>query len=119
MAVICVIKQYELAASVPSDDYLTLTLTLTLTLILPQNLTLTLSLTLILALTRWAEQKPLIELRAQIDPLLKAPGVVYHGMVSETELAQAYAQAGWYAYPSDKPETSGIALMKAQVRVRL
>ena len=27
---------------------------------------------------------------------------------------QAYAQAGWYAYPSDKPETSGIALMKAQ-----
>ena len=62
----------------------------------------------------WAEQKPLIELRAQIDPLLKAPGVVYHGMVSETELAQAYAQAGWYAYPSDKPETSGIALMKAQ-----
>ena len=67
----------------------------------------------------WAEQKPLIELRAQIDPLLKAPGVVYHGMVSETELAQAYAQAGWYAYPSDKPETSGIALMKAQVRVRL
>ena len=62
----------------------------------------------------WAEQKPLIDLRAQIDPLLKAPGVVYHGMVSETELAQAYAQAGWYAYPSDKPETSGIALMKAQ-----
>jgi len=62
----------------------------------------------------WAEQKPLIELRAQIDPLLRAPGVVYHGMVSETELAQAYAQAGWYAYPSDKPETSGIALMKAQ-----
>ena len=49
----------------------------------------------------------------------QAPGVVYHGMVSETELAQAYAQAGWYAYPSDKPETSGIALMKAQVRVRL
>ena len=35
-------------------------------------------------------------------------------MVSETELAQAYAAAGWYAYPSDKPETSGIALMKAQ-----
>ena len=27
----------------------------------------------------WAEQKPLIELRAQIDPLLKAPGVVYQG----------------------------------------
>ena len=28
----------------------------------------------------WAEQKPLIALRAQIDPLLKAPGVIYHGM---------------------------------------
>ena len=37
----------------------------------------------------WAEQKLLIELRAQINPLLNAPGVVYHGMVSETELAQA------------------------------
>ena len=32
----------------------------------------------------------------------------------QVELAEAYAQAGFYAYPSDKPETSGIALMKAQ-----
>ena len=32
----------------------------------------------------------------------------------ETELARAYAEAGFYAYPTDKTETSGIALMKAQ-----
>ena len=38
-------------------------------------------------------------------------------MVSETKLATAYATAGFYAYPSDKPETSGIALMKAQATV--
>lgn len=61
----------------------------------------------------WAEQPHLIALKRQIEPLLAQPGVVYHGMVSETELAAAYASAGWYAYPSDKPETSGIALMKA------
>ena len=61
----------------------------------------------------WAEQAPLRALRAQIEPLLQLPGVHYHGMVSEAELATAYAAAGWYAYPSDKPETSGIALMKA------
>ena len=61
----------------------------------------------------WAEQPHLIALKAQIEPLLAQPGVVYHGMVSEVELAAAYASAGWYAYPSDKPETSGIALMKA------
>ena len=68
---------------------------------------------------------------------LKQPGVRYYGMRSEVELAEplllwrcvvvtlslwqvelaeAYAQAGFYAYPSDKPETSGIALMKAQAR---
>ena len=36
------------------------------------------------------------------------------GMRPEAELAAAYARAGFYAYPTDKAETSGIALMKAQ-----
>ena len=40
--------------------------------------------------------------------------MTYYGMRSEVELAQAYARAGFYAYPTDKAETSGIALMKAQ-----
>jgi len=63
----------------------------------------------------WEEQPHLRELRRQIEPLLnESNGVHYYGMRSEAELAEAYAAAGWYAYPSDKPETSGIALMKAQ-----
>ena len=38
--------------------------------------------------------------------------MTYHGMRSEAVLAEAYAAAGFYAYPTDKAETSGIALMK-------
>ena len=41
----------------------------------------------------WAEQPHLIELKRQIEPHLDQPGVVYHGMVSEVELAAAYASA--------------------------
>ena len=62
----------------------------------------------------WNDQKHLVKLRKQIEPLLEQPGVRYHGMQSEAVLAQAYARAGFYAYPTDKAETSGIALMKAQ-----
>lgn len=64
----------------------------------------------------WREQPHLVALKAELEPLLDSlPGVHYYGMRSETDLARAYADAGFYAYPSDKPETSGIALMKAQV----
>lgn len=62
----------------------------------------------------WNEQAHLVRLRKQIEPLLEQDGVHYHGMRSETDLALAYAAAGFYAYPTDKAETSGIALMKAQ-----
>ena len=62
----------------------------------------------------WNEQPHLVKLRKIIEPMLKQPGVHYHGMRSELELAAAYASAGFYAYPTDKAETSGIALMKAQ-----
>ena len=69
----------------------------------------------LLAVRDVEEQPHLRELRRQIEPLLnESNGVHYYGMRSEAELAEAYAAAGWYAYPSDKPETSGIALMKAQ-----
>ena len=62
----------------------------------------------------WNEQKHLVAMRKRIEPLLEQPGVHYHGMQSESVLAAAYAAAGFYAYPTDKAETSGIALMKAQ-----
>jgi tetratricopeptide (TPR) repeat protein len=41
-------------------------------------------------------------------------GVVYHGRVSETELAQAYFSAGVWAYPTWWLETSCISAMQAQ-----
>ena len=62
----------------------------------------------------WNEQPHLLQLKKQLEPLLKQEGVHYHGMRSEAELAWACAEAGFYAYPTDKAETSGIALMKAQ-----
>ena len=62
----------------------------------------------------WNEQKHLVALRKRIEPLLQQEGVHYHGMQSEAVLAKAYSSAGFYAYPTDKAETSGIALMKAQ-----
>ena len=35
-------------------------------------------------------------------------------MVGQRRVAAAYAAAGFYLFPSDKPETSGVNLMKAQ-----
>ena len=46
-----------------------------------------------------------VKLRQEIEPLFALPGVHYYGMRSERELAIAYANAGFYAYPSDS-ETS-------------
>ena len=48
--------------------------------------------------------------------LLKQEGVEYYGMVNASTIAAAYAASGFYVFPSDKPETSGVNLMKAQVR---
>ena len=47
-------------------------------------------------------------------PLFVERLVVATRLRSEEVLAAAYARAGFYAYPTDKAETSGIALMKAQ-----
>ena len=38
----------------------------------------------------------------------------YYGMVNASTIAAAYASSGFYVFPSDKPETSGVNLMKAQ-----
>ena len=55
------------------------------------------------------ENKPhLVALKRTLEPMLRQEGVRYHGMVSEAELARAYAFSGFYAYPTDKSET-GVA----------
>ena len=45
--------------------------------------------------------------------LLKQEGVTYYGMVNHHVLANAYAEAGFYLYPTIFPETGCVALMKA------
>lgn len=42
----------------------------------------------------WAEQPHLVSLKRTLEPMLKQPGVYYHGMVSERDLAKGYASAG-------------------------
>ena len=42
----------------------------------------------------WAEQPHLVSLKKTLEPMLKQPGVYYHGMVSERDLAKGYASAG-------------------------
>ena len=68
---------------------------------------------------RWLEQMHGAEAwypqwRQHMEELLRQPGVEYHGMVNHTTIAAAYATSGFYLFPSDKPETSGVNLMKAQ-----
>ncbi|EKX40263.1 hypothetical protein GUITHDRAFT_142974 [Guillardia theta CCMP2712] len=46
---------------------------------------------------------------------MKDEGVNYYGMVSHSSLAHLLSQAGFYLYPTVFPETSCIALMKAQL----
>ena len=49
-----------------------------------------------------------------MQKLLSQEGVTYVGMVGHTELAKAYARAGFVLYPTSFPETGCVALMKAQ-----
>ena len=49
----------------------------------------------------------------EMQTMLQQPGVVYVGMVDHTTLAQAYAEHGFYLYPTSFPETGCVALMKA------
>ena len=70
---------------------------------------------------RWLEQMHGAEAwyppwREHMEQLLRQPGVEYYGMVNHTTVAAAYASSGFYLFPSDKPETSGVNLMKAQAR---
>ena len=58
-----------------------------------------------------------IEWRAVMETLLQQEGVKYWGGVGHETMAEAYAQTGFYAYPTDTPETAPINLMKAQVCV--
>ena len=53
--------------------------------------------------------------RRRMEGLLNQTGVRYHGMVGHAAMADAYAAAGFYVYPTDTPETAPINLMKAQV----
>lgn len=52
--------------------------------------------------------------RAAMDVLLRdTPGVTYVGLVDHSTLAQAYAGAGFWLFPTAYPETSCISAMKA------
>jgi glycosyltransferase involved in cell wall biosynthesis len=55
-----------------------------------------------------------ISWRSRMEALLLQPGIHYHGMVGHQRMAQAYAESGFYVYPTDTPETAPINLIKAQ-----
>ncbi|OQR91512.1 UDP-N-acetylglucosamine-peptide N-acetylglucosaminyltransferase [Achlya hypogyna] len=51
--------------------------------------------------------------REHLETLLQQDGIVYHGLVDHATLAQGYANAGFYLYPTTYPETSCVSIMKA------
>ena len=51
--------------------------------------------------------------RAEVERLLRQPGVDYRGMVGHDELARGYARAGFVLYPTTYPETGCVSVMKA------
>jgi glycosyltransferase involved in cell wall biosynthesis len=53
-------------------------------------------------------------IRSEVMRLKDQPGVVWHGMVGQKELSQAFADCGFWLYPTEWPETSCITAMKAQ-----
>lgn len=52
--------------------------------------------------------------KAELLALLKAPGVVWHGRVSQRELYREWLSAGIWCYPTNFTETSCITCMEAQ-----
>jgi hypothetical protein len=50
-----------------------------------------------------------------METLLQQEGVRYWGGVGHERMADAYAETGFYVYPTETPETAPINLMKAQV----
>eukprot|EP00960_Hanusia_phi_P024154 712197-Hanusia_phi.AAC.2 len=55
-----------------------------------------------------------IEWRRRMEEMLQQEGVNYIGGVGHEEMAGAYAETGFYVYPTDTPETAPINLIKAQ-----
>lgn len=51
--------------------------------------------------------------KAQVEELAKAHGVLWHGMVGQDVLANAFANCGFWLYPCIWKETSCITAMKA------
>jgi glycosyltransferase involved in cell wall biosynthesis len=51
--------------------------------------------------------------RAEMERLLQQDGVHYFGGVGHIEMADAYARAGFYVYPTETRETAPINLMKS------
>jgi glycosyltransferase involved in cell wall biosynthesis len=61
-----------------------------------------------------AEYYPsLREIEADVRRRLDQPGVTYFGMVGQDVLAEGFARAGIWTYPTETPETSCITAMKA------
>lgn len=64
----------------------------------------------------WAKQylPSYPEFRRQLELMMETyPGVEYIGLVDHRTLAEGYARAGFYLYPTTFAETSCISLMKA------
>jgi glycosyltransferase involved in cell wall biosynthesis len=53
------------------------------------------------------------EVKETILRLVDQEGVEFHGMVGQDRLADAFARAGVWLYPTDTPETSCVTAMKA------
>lgn len=47
--------------------------------------------------------------RSEINATKDQPGVIWHGMVGQKELSQAFADCGFWLYPTEWPETSCCA----------
>lgn len=65
-------------------------------------------------LAAMAASHELRQIKVGIDALRGQHGVVWHGMVGQEELAQAFADCGFLLYPTSWHETSCLTLMKAQ-----
>ena len=64
-------------------------------------------------LAAMSESPQLGQVKAQIEHLAKAHGVLWHGMVGQDTLAEAFSHCGFLLYPCIWKETSCITAMKA------
>ena len=63
------------------------------------------------AMARW--YPGLLAIKAAVIRLLDQKGVTFLGMVGQDRLADGFARAGVWVYPTESPETSCITAMKA------